>query len=62
MARPQRSRRVCDMPSVKRFVPSLLPVSPDETPGEPIVLTVDEYEALRLVDREGRHTASVPFK
>lgn len=53
MARPQRSRRVCDMPSVKRFVPSFSPVSPDEMPGEPIVLTVDEYEALRLVDREG---------
>ncbi len=53
MARPQRSRRVCDMPSIKRFVPSPAPVSTGSAPGEPIILTVDEYEALRLVDHEG---------
>lgn len=53
MARPQRSRRVCDMPPIKRFTPSPSPVSAGGKANEPIRLTVDEYEALRLVDHEG---------
>lgn len=53
MARPQRSRRVCDMPQVRKFVPSPSPAAPGSQAEEPIVLTVDEYEALRLVDHEG---------
>ncbi len=53
MARPQRSRRVCDMPSIRRYVPSPSPASSGAEPEEPIFLTVDEYEALRLVDYEG---------
>ena len=53
MARPQRSRRVCDMPSIRRFVPSPSPASSGAEAEEPIFLTVDEYEALRLVDYEG---------
>ena len=52
MARPQRSRRVCDTPPIKRFTPSPSPVSAGEK-NEPVLLTVDEYEALRLVDHEG---------
>lgn len=46
MARPQRCRRVC-------FKPQFLCFSPDgvEKPEEN-VLTVDEYEVIRLVDDE----------
>lgn len=47
MARPQRSRRICAMPEHKSFAP--------EGPGnrEPVFLTLDEFEAIRLMDREG---------
>ena len=53
MARPQKSRRICHMPVFNTFVPSRNP-SPDEAGGaDAIVLTVDEFEVLRLVDFEG---------
>lgn len=48
MARPTRCRRVCAEPACAGFVPR----------GEPgtgeVVLTVDEYEVIRLVDYEKR--------
>ena len=48
MPRPQRCRRICALPEHTRFVP-------EEGGGEaPVVLSLDEYEALRLMDREGR--------
>ena len=53
MARPQRSRRVCDMPQVRRFGPSPSPFPAGSAAEEPVILTVDEFEALRLVDHEG---------
>ena len=53
MARPQRSRRVCEKPSIERFVPCSSSLPDGEKPGEPVLLTVDEYEVLRLVDLEG---------
>ena len=48
MSRPQKHRKVCHFPRSLSF-------SPAESPAEatPIVLTVDEYETLRLIDREG---------
>lgn len=46
MARPQRLRRVCEEPAYDSFSPGGICV------GEPVVLTVDEYEAIRLVDYE----------
>ncbi|MEY8339170.1 DUF134 domain-containing protein [Lachnospiraceae bacterium 62-35] len=46
MARPQRSRRICEEPAYDSFSPNGI------SSGEPIVLTVDEYEAIRLVDLE----------
>ncbi len=48
MPRPCRCRRVCAEPACRRFEP--------QTPGapEPVVLNVDEYEVLRLVDFEQR--------
>ena len=48
MSRRIKSRRVCKLPAVKEFVPV--------TAGEeklPVILTVDEYEAVRLIDKDG---------
>ena len=44
MARPCRWRRICTAPEFARFVPEGIP-SPRS-----ITLTVDEYEAVRLID------------
>lgn len=46
MARPTQERKVCRLPACRRFEP--------ETPGSTaeIRLTVEEYEALRLMDLE----------
>ena len=46
MARPSRCRRICLEPQYDTFVPGGV------SDGEPIVLTVDEYEAVRLIDFE----------
>ena len=46
MARPSRCRRVCAEPSFCSFAPRS-----EESAGE-VILTVDEYEVLRLVDYE----------
>lgn len=46
MPRPKRCRKVCSMPRVSEFLPT----------GESadfIVLTVDEYESIRLIDKQG---------
>lgn len=48
MARPSRCRRVCAEPAFRGFAPQA-----QETAGQ-VVLTVDEYEAIRLVDYEKR--------
>ena len=47
MARPQRRRRICGMPNHRWFVPG------DGPCPEAVQLTLDEYEAIRLMDREG---------
>ena len=46
MPRPPRCRRICEMPQVDTFCPS------GRADAEPILLTLDEYEAIRLVDLE----------
>ena len=46
MPRPSKCRRVCCLPTN----PGFQPVSP--TRKDPVILTVDEYEAIRLIDRE----------
>ena len=47
MARPQRCRRICTMPEHRRFVP-------EGAGGDcPVVLTLDEYESIRLMDYAG---------
>ena len=46
MPRPSRCRRICGAPQVDTFCPN------GGTEGEPILLTLDEYEVIRLVDLE----------
>ncbi len=48
MARPSRCRRVCAEPGCRGFFPQS-----EQSAGE-VVLTVDEYEVIRLVDYEKR--------
>ena len=46
MPRPKRCRKVCSMPRVSEFAP----IGED---ADFVVLTVDEYESIRLIDRQG---------
>ena len=46
MPRPPRCRRICGAPQVNPFCPN----GCENT--EPILLTLDEYEVMRLVDLE----------
>lgn len=47
MARPTKCRRVCRYPENLSF-------SPDSgKTDEPVILTIDEFEVIRLIDREG---------
>lgn len=48
MTRPRKCRKVCHMPKVCDFVP----VGQDENQTT-VVLTVDEFEAIRLIDEQG---------
>lgn len=48
MARPRKRRRVCGLPPYKRFGPLNGMDS-----REVIILKVDEYEVIRLIDFEG---------
>lgn len=48
MPRPRKCRKVCHMPKVCNFVP----VGQDVN-QKPVVLTVDEFEAIRLIDEQG---------
>ena len=48
MQRPVKCRKVCHFPNVLEFLPA------DDTEKKtPIVLTVDEYETIRLLDKKG---------
>lgn len=48
MPRPTKCRKVCCMPANLEFEPTAKGVNHDV-----IVMTVDEYETLRLIDKEG---------
>ncbi len=48
MSRPVKGRSVCTLPRVNRFGP----LGPHEIQGR-VILSVDEYETLRLIDYEG---------
>ena len=47
MARPTKCRRVCHFPKILEFSPS------GKVDGEPIILNLDEFETIRLIDKEG---------
>lgn len=48
MPRPKKCRKVCQMPRTQEFMPL------GEFPCEaPVILTVDEYETIRLIDKQG---------
>ena len=48
MPRPIKCRKVCHFPNVLEFLPA------DDTEKKaPIILTVDEYETIRLLDKKG---------
>ncbi len=49
MPRPQKGRRVCCMPSNLQFGP----LAANYESKEIIIMTVDEYETIRLIDHEG---------
>ena len=46
MPRPRKNRMVCHFPDNLSFSPT------DGVSGEPVILTVDEYESIRLIDWE----------
>lgn len=48
MPRPRKCRRVCGFPENLEFNPA-----EGREEKDPIVLTVDEYESIRLIDKEG---------
>ncbi|MGE4483900.1 MAG: DUF134 domain-containing protein [Oscillospiraceae bacterium] len=49
MPRPKKWRRVCCMPENKSFGP----LDSDGKERKAVVMTVDEFEAIRLIDLEG---------
>jgi len=49
MVRPRKWRTVCDLPQISRFGP----MSSTDTALETVIMTVDEYETIRLIDFEG---------
>lgn len=49
MGRPVKWRNVCCLPERNRFGPLDSPVSAEDY----VVMTVDEYESIRLIDLEG---------
>ncbi len=51
MPRPMKWRFVCDVPAKTRFGPLDLSAEP----GPPVMMTVDEFETIRLIDLDG-HT------
>ena len=48
MPRPVKCRKVCHFPDVLEFFPI-----DDNKKTPPIILTIDEYETIRLLDKEG---------
>ena len=48
MARPRKCRKVCHFPRTQAFLPE---ERQQDLPA--VILTIDEYEAIRLIDKEG---------
>lgn len=49
MPRPKKCRRVCSLPVRTEFAP----VGEAFHSGDTVIMTVDEYETIRLIDHEG---------
>ena len=49
MPRPKKWRKVCSMPENTEFAP----VGARFQPSDAVSMTVEEYEAIRLIDHEG---------
>ncbi len=49
MPRPCKRRRICEIPQNRRFLPSDMV----QESKEPVIMTLDEYETIRLIDFEG---------
>lgn len=47
MGRRVKCRRICEMPGIDEFAPAKI------DSGEEIIMTIDEYEAVRLIDHQG---------
>ncbi len=47
MSRPTKCRMICRFPQTSEFVPAK-----NDKALEPVILTMDEYEAIRLIDKE----------
>ena len=48
MPRPKKYRKVCCLPKARIFVP----IGGEEEKAE-VIMTVDEYETIRLIDKQG---------
>ena len=48
MPRPKKCRRICDYPQTPSFIPAEIP-----EPMHAVILTLEEYETIRLIDKEG---------
>lgn len=48
MPRPTKCRKVCNLPTIQGFAPGEV-----EKNTKAVILTIDEYETIRLIDREG---------
>lgn len=66
MPRPKKCRKVCCMPAHTQFMPVCgtdreagcgpgcgAGEASEEAAWEPVIMTVDEYETIRLIDKEG---------
>lgn len=49
LARPMKTRKVCCLPETNLFGP----LNRRHSVGDEIVMTVEEYETIRLIDQEG---------
>ncbi len=49
MARPMKARKVCCLPETNLFGP----LNRRHATGDEIVMSVEEYETIRLIDQEG---------
>lgn len=49
MSRPKKCRRVCGLPRCSEFGPS----ARERSGSGPVLMSVEEYEAIRLIDYQG---------